>query len=145
MLLHTFLFESLLIVVVALRSEREHKSAFAAFKTKHTKFYGSQAEQSTRYNIFKDNVDFIDEFNNKENRTFQVAVNTFADMTNGEFRAIYLGAKMPKRKLGTIYYSQGTSVPTSWNWADKGAVTPVKDQEQCISTCLGCSILILIY
>ena len=119
--------------IVALRSEREYKSAFAAFKAEHTKLYGSQAEESTRYNIFKANVDFIDEFNNNgKNKTFQVAINKFADMTNEEFRAVYLGSKMPeKKKLGSVYHSQGIEVPTSWNWADKGAVTPIKDQGQC--------------
>jgi cathepsin L len=119
--------------VFALRSEREYKSAFEAFKAKHEKLYGSQAEESTRYNIFKANVDYIDDFNNNgSNKTFQVAINKFADLTNEEFRAIYLGVKMPeKRRLNNVYHAQGSAVPDSWNWATKGAVTPIKDQGQC--------------
>ena len=36
-----------------------------------------------------------------------------------------------KRRLNNVYHAQGAAVPDSWNWATKGAVTPIKDQGQC--------------
>ena len=84
-----------------------------------------------RYRIFKDNVDFI-ETTNKANKSFTVAMNQFGDLTIEEFSSIYLGMKYtfegtfpPATKAPT------SSIPSHWNWNSKGAVTPIKNQQQC--------------
>lgn len=51
-------------------------------------------EQEKRFNIFKDNIEYIDKFNNEGNRTFKLGVNKFADLTTEEFLASYTGYKI---------------------------------------------------
>ena len=49
--------------------------------------YKDSAEKEKRFKIFKDNVEYIDKFNNEGNRTFKLSANLFADLTNEEFVA----------------------------------------------------------
>ena len=49
---------------------------------------------SASSNIFKDNIEYIDKFNNEGNRTFKLGVNKFADLTTEEFLASYTGYKI---------------------------------------------------
>jgi hypothetical protein len=57
------------------------------------------SENDKRFKIFKDNLRFIDQ-HNSENRTYKVGLNQFADLSNEEYQAIYLGARFDER---TIY------------------------------------------
>jgi len=86
-----------------------------------------------RYEIFKTNMDFVEE-HNTQNLSYTVELNKFADLTKGEFKAIYLGFKpelrlTPKRTLGDLQV--GAYPSGSVDWSQKGAVTGVKDQGQC--------------
>ena len=97
--------------------------------------YADGVEKERRFKIFKDNVDFIDKFNNEGNRTYKLSVNEFTDLTNEEFVASHTGYKIPTQptssKTTTFKYDSLTEVPTSMDWRDKGAVTPIKYQRQC--------------
>ncbi|KAK4589712.1 hypothetical protein RGQ29_020326 [Quercus rubra] len=69
----------------------------------------------------KDNIEYIDKFNNEGNRTFKLGVNKFADLTTEEFLASYTGYKISNQ-------------PSSLNatrFRERGAVTNVKDQGSC--------------
>lgn len=54
------------------------------------------------------------------------------DLTHSEFKSTYLGLKAKKEAsaYGTHEHS-GKDAAKSINWADKGKVTPIKDQGQC--------------
>ncbi|CAN1810446.1 Senescence-specific cysteine protease SAG12 [Linum perenne] len=91
--------------------------------TKHGKTYRDVAEKEERFLIFKDNVQRIEAFNNK-GLSFKLGVNKFTDLTNEEFRSMYLGYK-------NFRYANITAVPAVVDWRKSGAVTGVKDQGAC--------------
>ena len=104
---------------------------FNAWKLKHGKSY-TKDEFQQRFAIFKDNLAYIQSFN-KQNNTYTLAVNEFADLTHSEFKAQYLGFRpRGEYNLENIPEVQvGSDVPASIDWRTKGAVTPIKNQGQC--------------
>lgn len=56
----------------------------------HGLVYADEAEKQRRHKIFKDNVKYIENFNNGvgKDRGYKLAVNKFADLTNDEFRSM---------------------------------------------------------
>lgn len=95
--------------------------------------YKDNEEKASRFKIFKDNVEFIDAFNEAGTRPYKLGINAFADQTNKEFRASRNGLKVPKEcsTITSFKYENVTALPSSIDWRTKGAVTPVKDQGQC--------------
>jgi len=107
---------------------------WSAWKNQHKKSY-TAVEETTRFSIFVENFNKIQRLNAQSNgATF--AVNKFADLTATEFKAIYasgfLGAEQTRASRPSFRRSGPlTSLPSSVDWRNKGAVTPVKDQGQC--------------
>jgi len=100
----------------------------------HGKVYKDVGEKAKRFDIFKENVEFIDSFNAAGNKPYTVGVNQFADQTNEEFKASRNGYKakpIGSRKVTPFKYENVTAVPATMDWRKKGAVTPIKDQGQC--------------
>ncbi|KAD3068778.1 hypothetical protein E3N88_36658 [Mikania micrantha] len=101
----------------------------------YRRVYRDDVEKETRFKIFKNNVEFIESFNNVENRPYKLCVNQFADQTNEEFKAARNGYRVPSNldpaRVTPFRYKNVTVVPSSMDWRKKGAVTPVKDQGQC--------------
>ncbi|KAG7977029.1 hypothetical protein I3843_05G008900 [Carya illinoinensis] len=120
-----------------LRTESDMRAMYEAWLVKHAKAYNALGEKETRFEIFKDNLRFIDGHNKMENRTYKVGLNRFADLTNEEYRSIYLGGRMErKNRLSRTHsdryaYQAGEELPESVDWREKGAVVEVKDQGQC--------------
>lgn len=115
------------------RSEAEAASLYEAWLVKHGKFYNALGEKDRRFEIFKDNLRFIDEHNAK-NLSYRLGLTRFADLTNDEYRSTYLGAKPHRRNLRTSDRYQprvGDALPESVDWREKGAVPDVKDQGSC--------------
>jgi len=116
-------------------TEQEYQEAFTQWMVKFEKSY-SPEEFFYRFDIFKSNMDFVDE-HNKGNHSYTVALNQFSDLTRGEFKILYLGFKpelMHESALPTPLYElyAPSAYPTgSLDWVSKGAVTGVKDQGQC--------------
>jgi len=119
----------LLGVAVAAFTETEYQDAFRSFMHTHKKSYHHE-EFRTRYSIFKNNMDFI-EAHNKKGLSYTVGMNKFGDLTNEEFKRFYLGLKGAKAHPTKAPTAADPSLPSAWDWRDKGAVTPVKDQGQC--------------
>nr|DAD41349.1 TPA_asm: hypothetical protein HUJ06_015672 [Nelumbo nucifera] len=118
------------------RSDQEVRGLYESWLVTHGKAYNALGEKERRFEIFKDNLRFIDE-HNSGNRTYKVGLNRFADLTNDEYRAMYLGTKLnPNRrasrpKSNRYAFQAGDALPDSVDWRDKGAVVAVKDQGSC--------------
>ncbi|XP_073034606.1 senescence-specific cysteine protease SAG39-like [Primulina eburnea] len=102
----------------------------------YDRVYENVEERVIRFKIFKDNVEFIERFNEGGDRPYKLGINAFADQTNEEFRAARNGLKTisSKKKSSqttSFKYENVSVVPPSIDWRKKGAVTPVKDQGQC--------------
>jgi len=84
-----------------------------------------------RYSTFKENLELINAHNNGSS-DWKMGVNQFADLTPAEFKT-YLGLK-PRDNSYIRSQNVEDLPPAASNdidWVSKGAVTPVKDQQQC--------------
>lgn len=106
---------------------------------KHGKSYNGLGEKDKRFEIFKDNLKFIDEHNGL-NSTYRLGLTRFADLTNEEYRSKFLGTKIdPNRRMKKLGGSKsnryaprvGDKLPESVDWRKEGAVVGVKDQASC--------------
>ncbi|KAL9296769.1 hypothetical protein ACSQ67_022665 [Phaseolus vulgaris] len=100
----------------------------------HGKLYLDSSEKEQKYQIFKENVQRIEAFNNAGNKPYKLGINQFADLTNEEFKARnrFKGHMCSTiTRTPTFKYEHVTALPTSLDWRQKGAVTPIKDQGQC--------------
>jgi len=123
------LFLSFVVASFAL-SDLEYRSAFEDFKTTYGKTYDLQ-EAEQRYGIFKDNYDFVANFDS-QTRGFSVAMNEFGDLTAREFASIYNGLNITRRTEKRNYVeSTSTEFADMLDWRTKGCVTEVKNQGQC--------------
>jgi len=124
----------LVLVSIALAKDHKHGSKFNSWMKKYEKSYSSE-EYTLRQKIFKDNVERVEELNEKsDSATFKI--NKFGDLTAEEFRKYYLGTKpfKPDPKwpmMKELPNSQLAAIPTSWDWTTQGKVTPVKNQGMC--------------
>ncbi|KAL1060528.1 hypothetical protein V6Z11_1Z091400 [Gossypium hirsutum] len=95
--------------------------------------YESELEKEKRLNIFKENLEYIESFNNGGNKSFKLGLNEYADMTQDEFLASHTGYKMqyyPTLSKSTSYMYENL-LGYKLDWRDHGAVTPVKQQGKC--------------
>lgn len=102
------------------------------------------AEHEDRFQVFVENVKYIDSVN-KKNLKYTLGLNQFSDMSNDEFAAQRLNPLMReesrgvKRRSGSLMHpnSNGSFVdikdylPASIDWSQTGAVNPVRDQGSC--------------
>ncbi|XP_062013009.1 zingipain-2-like [Rosa rugosa] len=103
---------------------------------RHGRAYKDHVEKEKRFKIFKDNVEFIESFNRGGNQPYSLRINEFADQTNEEFLTSRSGYNFQSPDLmssseSSFRYDNVTAVPSSMDWREKGAVTPVKDQGDC--------------
>lgn len=106
---------------------------YISWLSHHKKTYNAFGEQERRFEIFKDNLRFIDE-HNSEGHMYKVGLNQFSDLTNEEYRGLYLGTRMNvNTSSGSSRYEVGVGdkLPESVDWRQKGAVAEVKDQGSC--------------
>jgi len=145
-----FLFAILCLALLAITStsagkltESHYQSLFTDYMVKYNKKYETE-HLFHRYNIFKNNVDFINQVND-EKRSYQLAVNHFADLTSTEFQLNYLGYEKSSTKAKSNNKSSSTTIvndnlPESLDWRVASlnpknivAINPVKNQGQCSS------------
>ena len=101
---------------------------------RYGKVYKDPQEREKRFRIFKENVNYIEAFNNAGNKPYKLGINQFADITNEEFTARnrFKGHMCSSiKRTATFKYENVTAVPTTVDWRQKGAVTPIKDQGKC--------------
>ncbi|KAL0695631.1 hypothetical protein Bca4012_062811 [Brassica carinata] len=108
--------------------------------TRFSRVYTNELEKKMRFDVFKKNLKFIDEFNKKGDKSYKLGVNEFADWTEAEFIATHTGLKGINKISPSEFFDE--MIP-SWNWnvsdvaretkdwRAEGAVTPVRYQGQC--------------
>jgi len=112
-------------------SLEEMNTAFEQFKRDFGRSYAPELEPQRKL-IFVENYGFIRGFNWEAadlGISYRLGVNNFADLTNEEFRRLYLShpkpASVPRQVEQTRPWSD---LPDSVDWVAKGVVTPVRDQ-----------------
>merc|ERR1712018_119141 len=116
------------------------------FKSLHNKKY-SRLEESRRFNIFKENKAFVERHNRDYQlglETYTVGINKFADLTNDEFHAQYLGLTQDSTNASIrlnyqcpVQFADNGNTADAVDWRTTAnpqntvAVTSVKDQVSC--------------
>jgi len=115
----------------------QHKSndyvkEFHEFIQTHGKVYSGVDETVNRFAIFAKNLETINQ-HNSEGHSWRMGVNEFADLPWEEFKVGRLGYNKQtfrSNRIG-VNLSGLVNAPESIDWTTKGAVTGVKNQEQC--------------
>ena len=117
--------------------------AWESFKAKYSKQYVNAKEEQKRFGIFKENFAFINTHNKRNDVTYKVAVNGFADLSNPEFVSMMNGYRRPADKprketpfkVGSQSCPPGQTGSSDYNstcdWRTANVVTGVKNQGQC--------------
>ncbi|KAK7342422.1 hypothetical protein VNO80_25373 [Phaseolus coccineus] len=112
-------------------SERHEK-----WMTQYGKVYKDASEREKRFQIFKNNVQFIESFNAAGDKPFNLSINKFADLHNEEFKALMTTGQRKERSVWketetSFRYDSVTKIPATVDWRKRGAVTSIKDQGTC--------------
>jgi C1A family cysteine protease len=127
-----------LLVIAALISTAfavstiDAQDQFVQFMNVFNKKYESTSELFKRFNIFKDNVEFIQQ-HNAENHTYTLGVNEFTDLSHEEFVNTYVGKLSTENAAPLVSLDDGiiADTPNDQDWRQRGAVNPVRNQGQC--------------
>ena len=108
--------------------------SFSEWSAENNKVY-APTERDYRETVYYKNLEKISA-HNEAGHSWTMGVNKFADLTAGEFAERHFGSFTPmKRTLGSglqvRYDLNESALPVSVDWTTKGAVTAVKNQEQC--------------
>lgn len=133
---------------IPIRSDYEVSLLYEGWLVRHNKFYSDSSEKERRYEIFKDNLKYIDK-HNAGNHTYTLALNVFADLTVEEYRATYLRTLTP-RKWKKMEYDRFVfndtvdAAPDSIDWRDMSAINPIRNQGGCCKYyCQNCYSFVL--
>ncbi|KAF0290773.1 Digestive cysteine proteinase 2 [Amphibalanus amphitrite] len=125
---------AILVLLVGAASSFVEQSEWNNFKLKHAKSYANPIEEFYRMKVYADNKAYIEQHMKEHaegKHTFTVALNKFADLTTEEWSSQYKGLKMGSTTPHKTHQVTGKALPSSQDWRQSGAVTPVKDQGQC--------------
>jgi hypothetical protein len=107
-------------------------NVFINYQSQYNKNY-SKNEYLERFNNFKNNYDYINKHNSKLDRTFNMAINEFSDLSSLEFKERYVGKTyLSETDYGClpINYTDYSDIDT-FDWRLYNVVNPVKNQGQC--------------
>ncbi|KAF2076742.1 hypothetical protein CYY_001931 [Polysphondylium violaceum] len=113
--------------------ENHYKSQFIQWMNERNILYSSR-DFHKRYDNFKNNVDYIANWNEAGSSTI-LGLTDFADLSNREYRQTYLGTTFDASDL--LEQDSGLNqifvgdLPNHLDWRVKGAVSHVKDQGRC--------------
>ncbi|EPQ06575.1 Cathepsin F [Myotis brandtii] len=108
-------------------------SLFKYFITTYNRTYETEEEAQWRMSVFINNMIRAQKIQALDRGTAQYGVTKFSDLTEEEFRTIYLNPLL-KEELGKkmrLVKFVGDPAPPEWDWRKKGAVTKVKNQGMC--------------
>ncbi|KAM7307131.1 procathepsin L-like [Ixodes scapularis] len=129
----------LVVAATAVGENEELDVEWETFKANYGKSYSSQAEEQFRMTVYMNNKLKVAKHNEQyaEGKvSYQLAMNKFSDLLHEEFvrsRNGFRGIR-PVKQAST--YMEPANIedvcfPQTVDWRKKGAVTPVKNQEQC--------------
>jgi len=104
---------------------------YTYWKLQYNKLYSSEAEDQARFQTFQNNYLFILNFNADPTQTSTVGLNEYADLTSAEFSAAKSCLGVTSKKIGQVVQLPTEDIPASVDWRQQGAVTPIKNQQQC--------------
>ncbi|CAO1330996.1 unnamed protein product [Diamesa serratosioi] len=117
-----------------------YKEEWITFKALHSKVYDSKKEELARLEIYLNNRNEIVKHNQKyanKEVSYLMGTNSFSDLTSEEFLEMMTVSNLNVSEIqygSTFIGAANVKLPTSVDWRIKGAVTPVKDQEGCLSS-----------
>jgi len=121
-------------IVGAQLTEEQSQWLFSRWVAQYNKAYASAADLKYRYNIWQENMETIrvhNELADAGKYSYTLAMNEFGDLSHAEFLAGRVG-KVPQRndepkrvRLPPVAADKDV------DWRTDGAVTPVKNQQQC--------------
>jgi len=126
---------SFLLLAVAAAASLSAREQFIQFQHKYQKVYAAD-EFLLRYDNFRENLKRVEQLNaNLKEPTF--GVTKFMDLSPAEFRSMYLMKKpvntqhlRPLKPFKPIDLEK-SPMPSSFDWRNQGALTPVYNQGQC--------------
>jgi cathepsin F len=132
----------IVVLVVALLGSAFAASVedqFTAFVHKFNKVYSSDAEYQQRLSVFRSNLALIKQKNAQaraQDLQVEFGVTQFTDMSPAEFKAKVLSktpaVPNPEWPVAPAYTDeQLAAIPSTFDWREHGAVTPVKNQGDC--------------
>jgi len=90
----------------------------------------STDEFLARFEVFCENMNFVRDWN-AQGSTTVLGLNILADLSNSEYRNIYLGTRIDASSVAAEAFTPTEPTAVTIDWRTKGAVTPIKDQGQC--------------
>jgi len=131
----------LFVVLVSIIYGREYdlnrtpEELFDQYVLDYNLKFSSLDESQTRYNAFASNLLIINSLN-QQSTSARFGITKFTHLAPEEFNNQYLTLKTTERTdsdpVAADYEdAQVMALPDTFDWRDKGAVTPVKDQGQC--------------
>ena len=97
--------------------------------SQHGRSYANDTKKTMHFEIFKDNVKYVENFNKYRNQTYKLGINRFVDLMNEEVVNYYTtGMLKPTDWASTtielpFMYGGVTTVPLSMDRRDYGAVS----------------------
>ena len=109
---------------------QEIEQAFVEHVSTHGLSFGTKEEYEFRLGLYAQKDAEIKKINADPNNSFTVGHNFMSTWTDFEYKRL-LGAKyVPDTKQNATILPE-TDIPTSWDWRDKGAINPIKNQGHC--------------
>jgi len=126
--IHKTMYFFLLLSLLPLVAAGDHFSRFEGFIQKYGKHYNSVEEFNSRFEIYRDNMEFAMNENARQNN-YTLGETIFSDLNLDEFH--YYKNNYMVGSTCESFKSVDVDAPVEIDWREKGAVTPVKDQGQC--------------
>lgn len=123
------------VVLFNMQPSSAKNQSFSQFKGDFSKKYADAAEEEFRKTIYLRNLVKIEEHNANKLNTHTLGVNQFADLTDEEFKAMYLTLQINPKFTNDVEILNKRTEKQAPNgdidWQAAGAVSPVKNQANC--------------